>query len=132
MLTKVRCYRETIARIQKDVRQKELQLTKTKLYQGSGDSYHQQEQDQDGLLRQQVVRGTAVLERTSQSLQRSQQVANETEEVGEAIISDLGVQRESLERARTMLHETDAELSRSKRILKRISRGTIYNKVLLY
>ena len=57
-------------------------------------------------------------------------MAHETEEVGVGIIDDLGVQREALERARTRLHETDAELSNSRRILKRLARGTIYNKVV--
>ncbi len=75
------------------------------------------------------MRGSATLERATQSLQRSQQVAHETEEVGEAIVDDLGVQREALERARSRLHDTDVELSRSRRVLKRMARGTIYNKV---
>lgn len=39
--------------------------------------------------------------------------------------------RETLERARGMLSETEHELSRSRRILKRMSRGTIYNKIVL-
>ena len=52
--------------------------------------------------------------------------------MGNVIVNDLSVQRETLERARGMLHETDVELSRSRRILKRISRGTLYNKVLTY
>ena len=77
------------------------------------------------------MRGAAVLEKTSQSIQRSTQVANESEEIGEAIMNDLGVQRETLERARTMLGETDAELTRSRRIIKRLSRSTIYNKMVL-
>ena len=72
-----------------------------------------------------------MLEKTSDSIQRSTQVAYETEEIGQGIMGDLTVQREGLERARTMLSETDAELSRSRRILKRMSRGTIYNKVVL-
>ncbi len=44
-------------------------------------------------------------------------------------MDDLGVQREALERARSRLHDTDVELSRSRRVLKRMARGTIYNKV---
>ena len=80
---------------------------------------------------QKVLRGTTVLEKTTDSIQRSTQVAHETEEIGEAIMGDLTVQREGLERARNMLSDTDAELSRSRRILKRMSRGTIYNKMVL-
>ena len=83
------------------------------------------------LCLQKVLRGTTVLEKTTDSIQRSTQVAHETEEIGEAIMGDLTVQREGLERARNMLSDTDAELSRSRRILKRMSRGTIYNKMVL-
>ena len=64
-------------------------------------------------------------------MHRSTAVAHETEEIGGTIVNDLSVQRETLERARGMLHETDVELSRSRRILKRISRGTLHNKVLV-
>ena len=62
---------------------------------------------------------------------RSQQVAIETEAVGEAIITDLNLQREALERTRTMLHETDHDLTRSRRILKRMAVSTVYNKIIL-
>lgn len=42
-----------------------------------------------------------------------------------------GVQREALERARERLHETNAGLSRSRKILRRLYFGVIENKVLL-
>ena len=129
MLSKVRGYREIVGKLQSDIRQREFQMTKDRL-RGTGDDDMIIQQSHEEMLRQQVMRGTAVLERTTESIQRSQQVAHETAEVGEAIMGDLGVQRETLERARSMLHETDAELSRSRRILKRISRGTLYNKVI--
>lgn len=62
---------------------------------------------------------------------RSQQVAMETEEVGHQIVADLDVQRESLERARDRLHETDGEITRSRKILKKIYSGVLYNKAVL-
>ena len=127
MMSKVRSYREILGKLQSGIRKAEFQMTKDRLRGMADDDTIQQSHEET--LRQQVMRGTTVLERTTQSIQRSQQVAHETAEVGEAIIGDLGVQRETLERARSMLHETDAELSRSRRILKKISRGTLYNKV---
>jgi len=132
MLSNVRGYRESVSKIQSDIRKRQMEITKDKLTS----SNRRMEDDEEGesteeVLRQQVLRGTNVLEKTSDSIQRSTQVAHETEEIGEAIMGDLTVQREGLERARTMLSETDAELSRSRRILKRMSRGTIYNKVVL-
>ena len=62
---------------------------------------------------------------------RSTQVAVENEEIGDAIISDLGLQRESLERSRGRLQETNAELSKGRRILLRLKVSTIYNKIIL-
>ena len=55
----------------------------------------------------------------------------ENEEIGDAIVSDLGLQRESLERSRARLQETNAELSRGRRILVRLKVSTIYNKIVL-
>lgn len=62
---------------------------------------------------------------------RSTQLAVENEEIGDAIISDLGQQRETLERSRARLQETNAELSRGRRILIRLKVSTLYNKILL-
>jgi len=49
-------------------------------------------------VREKVINGVQSLERTGESIYRSQQVAIETEQVGVGIIDDLGTQRESLER----------------------------------
>jgi vesicle transport through interaction with t-SNAREs protein 1 len=62
---------------------------------------------------------------------RSQQVTIETEQVGGEIVSDLGLQRETLERTRVRLQETNAELSQSRKVLRRIYMGVIQNKIVL-
>jgi len=82
-------------------------------------------------VREKVINGVQSLERTGESIYRSQQVAIETEQVGVGIIDDLGTQRESLERTRTRLVETDVELGRSSRILKRMYLNVISNKIIL-
>ena len=51
--------------------------------------------------------------------------------MGEEIISDLGTQRESLERTRARLEDADLELGRSRRILKKLNRGIFSNKIIL-
>ena len=51
--------------------------------------------------------------------------------VGNEIISDLGTQRETLERTRARLVETDLELSRSRRILKKMYVNVFSNKIIL-
>lgn len=48
-----------------------------------------------------LLQGTQSLNNASQSIQRSQQIANETEQIGSDIIEELGEQREQLDRART-------------------------------
>jgi len=81
--------------------------------------------------RQQVLAGTQILSRTGESLNRAQQIAIETDEVGNEIIQDLGSQREALERTRARLVESDLELSRSRRILRKMYTNVISNKVIL-
>merc|ERR1711983_735783 len=111
MLTKVRSFRETIANVQSEIRKKESELSREKYSR----VHRSDENDltQEEMLRQQVMRGSNVLEKTSQSIARSTQIAHETEEVGENIMGDLTTQRETLERARTTLSEADADLTRS-------------------
>ena len=81
--------------------------------------------------RQQVLAGTEILSRTGESLQRAQQVAVETDAVGNEIIGDLGSQREALERSRARLVESDLELSRTRRILRKMYLNVFSNKIIL-
>ena len=99
--------------------------------------------------RQQVLAGTEILDRTGDSLSRAQQVALETDVVGRLqhsnlyicvhsfcfvggeIINDLGTQREALERTRTRLIESDLELGRSRRIIKKMYLNVFSNKIIL-
>ncbi|XP_027208401.1 vesicle transport through interaction with t-SNAREs homolog 1B [Penaeus vannamei] len=85
----------------------------------------------DNEMRRQVQQGTAILERTSASIARSTAIAVETERVGTDVLGELGTQRETLTRTRDRLIDTDAELSRSKRIIRSMSRNVLYNKILL-
>ena len=85
----------------------------------------------DEVFKRTVIQGTQALERTSQSIYRSTQVALETEEIGTSVIEELGTQRESLTRARERLVDTDMELGRSRRILNSMYRVAITNKLIL-
>jgi len=133
MLTKVRQYREQMAKLQTQLK-KIADIVPPGKSIGKNDApdgeYHIGMSAEDK-MRQQVMLGTESLERTSQSIARSTQVAAENDEIGDAIVSDLGLQRESLERSRARLHETNAELSRGRRILVRLKVSTIYNKIVL-
>jgi len=85
----------------------------------------------DYALQKTVRQGTESLERTSQSLFRTTQIALETEEIGTGVIQELSQQREVLDRTRERLTDTDVELGRSRRILQMMYRGSIANKFIL-
>lgn len=81
--------------------------------------------------RQTLLEGQAALERTSESLERTQKTAIETEEIGTAIVQDLDCQRETLLRARDRLVNTDYELSKTRQLLRMAQRNVFANKLLL-
>jgi vesicle transport through interaction with t-SNAREs protein 1 len=81
--------------------------------------------------RQVVLEGKDILERTSDSIARSTAVAIETEQIGNEVIGELGTQRESLLRTKTRLVDTDVEISRSRKILRKMYLNVIYNKLIL-
>ncbi|KAH8359873.1 hypothetical protein KR093_009306 [Drosophila rubida] len=87
--------------------------------------------DQDN-RRQQVLANTYnVLQSTNESIQRSNQVAIQTENVGTEILGELGEQRESLLRTTRRLEDADQELSKSRVIIRKLRNEVLYNKVVL-
>ena len=148
MLANVRKYRTSVNSLQS-------QLNKARIVKetevkgvdkgGRGETGHVV-QDQ---YRQQVLAGTQILDRTGDSLYRAQQVAMETDAVGKLnsyyekfclfpclclggeIINDLGTQREALERTRTRLIESDLELGRARRVVKKMYLNVFSNKIIL-
>lgn len=78
-----------------------------------------------------VLEGRQVLERTSASLARSNQVAIETENIGTEVMSELDEQRESLLRSQRRLDDANVELSKSSAILRAMKRSFFYNKLAL-
>ncbi|XP_060523000.1 vesicle transport through interaction with t-SNAREs homolog 1B [Cylas formicarius] len=82
--------------------------------------------------KREVVReATAILERTGESIARSNQIAIETEEIGNEMISELGEQRESLLRTRGRLEDANQQLDNAKYLLSKMGRNVIYNKLIL-
>ncbi|XP_034233473.1 vesicle transport through interaction with t-SNAREs homolog 1B [Thrips palmi] len=71
------------------------------------------------------------LERASQSIARSTQIAVETEQIGTEVVSELGQQRETLLRARQRVADTDEELNRADAILRKMKCGVLSNKLTL-
>lgn len=81
--------------------------------------------------RRTLLEGNAALERSSQSVARSQALAIESEQIGTEVISELGGQRERLLRAKRRLSQTDEELDKTRRILNVMQRRVLMNKFVL-
>lgn len=52
-----------------------------------------------------LLQGTESLNNASQSIERSQRIASETERIGTDVIEELGEQREQLDRARNRVRQ---------------------------
>jgi vesicle transport through interaction with t-SNAREs 1 len=72
--------------------------------------------------RQQLLRGTDRLERSSGRLRDTQRIALETEEIGQNTLADLGRQRETIVHTRNMLGESEGYTDRSVKTLKGMAR----------
>ncbi|EDW84538.2 uncharacterized protein Dwil_GK13085 [Drosophila willistoni] len=72
-----------------------------------------------------------VLQSSSMSIQRSNQIAIETENMGVEVLGELGQQRESLLRTTRRLEDADRDLSKSRAIIRKLSREVVYNKIFL-
>ncbi|KAH0954344.1 hypothetical protein HN011_005992 [Eciton burchellii] len=78
-----------------------------------------------------LLEGNAALERSAQSVARSQAVAAESEQIGTEVISELGEQRERLLRAKRRLSQTDDELNKTRKILNVMRLKVLTNKIVL-
>ncbi|KAK2853172.1 hypothetical protein Q7C36_008373 [Tachysurus vachellii] len=78
-----------------------------------------------------LIQGSESLNNATQSIARSQRIAVESENIGTDIIEELGQQREQLDRTRDRLVHTGENLSRSRKILRTMSRRVMTNKLLL-
>ncbi|QKX55671.1 uncharacterized protein TRUGW13939_02768 [Talaromyces rugulosus] len=72
--------------------------------------------------RQQLLSGTERLERSSARLQESQRLALETEDIGRGTLADLEVQRQTIERTRQNLHQSEGYVDTSIKTLRGMAR----------
>ncbi|KAG5266091.1 hypothetical protein AALO_G00249700 [Alosa alosa] len=134
MSTKIRLYRRDLGKLQRDVRSSD---------QGSGlagrpgenrQGIYASQNDHSTHVQSQralLIQGTASLNNATASIERSQRIAAETDQVGNDIIEELGEQRDQLDRTRDRLVHTGENLSRSRKILRSMSRRLVTNKLLL-
>lgn len=72
------------------------------------------------------------LERTGNRLEEGYRIAVETEEIGTQVLQNLSTQRESIQRSRNRLRETNADLGRSSRLMNTMIMRSIRDKFVLY
>ncbi|XP_052638396.1 vesicle transport through interaction with t-SNAREs homolog 1B isoform X2 [Harpia harpyja] len=131
MMSKIRAYRRDLSMFQREMRSTDL---------GPGSQGNMKygifstENEQSTNLQSQrvlLLQGTDSLNRASQSIERSHRIAAETDQIGTDIIEELGEQREQLERTKSRLVNTSENLSKSRKILRSMSRRVTTNKLLL-
>ncbi|CAH1794609.1 unnamed protein product [Owenia fusiformis] len=81
--------------------------------------------------RQRLLDNTERLERSGKRLEQGYRTAIETEQIGNQILEDLSSQRETIQRSRERLRETDANLGKSSRVLSGMMRRIIQNRLIL-
>lgn len=71
------------------------------------------------------------IERTGKHLDTGYRIALETEKIATEVLQDLEFQRESIQRTRTRLRETNEDLSRSSRIISVIIARSMHHRLIL-
>ncbi|XP_061719035.1 vesicle transport through interaction with t-SNAREs homolog 1A [Cydia pomonella] len=81
--------------------------------------------------RQKLLDNTERLERTGKTLTEGYRVVLETEQIGAAVLQDLSLQRETIERSRGRLRETDEQLNRSSRLMNSMIMRALQDRFVL-
>lgn len=92
-----------------------------------GDSWEAQGENQ----RQRLLDSQGTLDRTSQSVARTQALAQETEQIGAGVLGELGTQRDTIVRVAHRVHGVDSNLNKSKRLLNGMSRRVMTNQMTM-
>ncbi|KAL8583834.1 hypothetical protein ACOMHN_040303 [Nucella lapillus] len=126
MISKIRHYRAEVEQSQRNLKREGASGSR------GADNYAFDREDRlDSSNRVKLMQGHQSLQRTSESIARSHQIAAETDQIGVEIIDELGTQRETLLRTKDKLTETDSNLGRSRKILKTMARRMMTNKLIL-
>ncbi|CAG9774020.1 unnamed protein product [Ceutorhynchus assimilis] len=81
---------------------------------------------------QRLLDNSETLERAGRKLNEGYRVVVETEEIGNHVMKNLAEQRETIQRSRNRLRETDQEISRSARILNTMMMRSLQQKVIMF
>ncbi|XP_057315879.1 vesicle transport through interaction with t-SNAREs homolog 1B-like [Hydractinia symbiolongicarpus] len=133
LLSDTRGHRYQLDKVKKELDRLKLVSTSNLPFGGRDDLLGPTNINRDRNMQQQnkMLEGLDSLNRGSQSVARSQRIAAETDEIGVQIIGDLDDQRESLLRSKDKVAQTNADLTRSRRILNSMAIRLATNKILL-
>ncbi|XP_075700833.1 vesicle transport through interaction with t-SNAREs homolog 1B [Rhinoderma darwinii] len=130
MMNRMRTYKKVLAELQREARNTNIGFTPDDRRKG----FYSLEDEQKPALNPQralLLQGHASLNRTTDSIARSHCIAAETDAIGQNIVEELGGQREQLERTKDRLINTGENLSKSRKVLRSMSRKIVTNKLLL-
>ncbi|KAF7640442.1 t-SNARE coiled-coil homology domain-containing protein [Meloidogyne graminicola] len=78
-----------------------------------------------------LIANTERLDAGTRKLQNCERITIETEQIGEQVLGNLSLQRETLTRNRDRMREANSDLGRSNRILSQMIRRVIQNRLVL-
>ncbi|XP_077482120.1 vesicle transport through interaction with t-SNAREs homolog 1A isoform X3 [Stigmatopora argus] len=117
--SRLKSYKQEVEKLEKDFKRSRIAYSDEVRNELLGDDVGSSENQLIKLReeRAHLLDNTERLERSSRRLEAGYQIAVETEQVGQEILSNLHTDREKIQRARERLRETDANLGKSSRIL---------------
>ncbi|XP_057682987.1 vesicle transport through interaction with t-SNAREs homolog 1A isoform X1 [Corythoichthys intestinalis] len=132
--SRLKSYKQEVEKLEKDFKRSRIAYSDEVRNDLLGDDVGSSENQLIKLReeRAHLLDNTERLERSSRRLEAGYQIAVETEQVGQEILSNLHTDREKIQRARERLRETDANLGKSSRILTGMLRRIIQNRVLVF
>lgn len=117
-------YHNDIDKIQREIKSAG---DRRELLGGGGDYDEPQSYDQRSRLLDSADRQN----RTSDRLANTARIAQESEEIGQGILSELGTQRETIVRTAQKVYGVDSNLGKSQKILNSMSRRIMTNKMIM-
>ncbi|CAK5030885.1 unnamed protein product [Meloidogyne enterolobii] len=78
-----------------------------------------------------LIENTERLDAGARKLQNCERITIETEQIGEQVLGNLSLQRETLTRNRDRMREANSDLGRSNRIVSQMIRRVIQNRLVL-
>jgi vesicle transport through interaction with t-SNAREs protein 1 len=82
--------------------------------------------------KQRLLNNTERLEITGKRLEDAYRLTVETEQISTGVMQNLAEQRETIQRSRARLRETNAELNRSSRLMNNMIMRVMRDKFILY